>query len=107
MNQRTWLERFAAAGGSAEKQVINEYLQVARQGYTFIVVHVPDERQVEQARLLLASHHASLMHYYMATGIADLSARPGQPEQSQSSQIPSSPAHDESAATDPPVDPAW
>jgi hypothetical protein len=72
LSQRSMIQRISAAFAADEKLVLDDYLQAAEEGHTFLTVHIPDEAQVNQARDILVAHHAHQMHYYSPIGITDL-----------------------------------
>ena len=72
LDQRSIAQRIGAAFAADEKLALDDYLQAADEGHTFLTVHVPDDTQVNRARDILIAHHSHQMHYYGPIGITDL-----------------------------------
>jgi hypothetical protein len=59
-----------------EENIEDTYLEESRQGHHILAVRIASEEQIEQARALLADHHAHLIKYVGPWAIADLPPAP-------------------------------
>ncbi len=73
LEQRGAVQRAEGELSSEEKDALNDYLALAKQGHHFVTVYVPEESEVEQAESILESHDAHATHYYGDWQIIDLS----------------------------------
>lgn len=72
LHQRSMLQRLGSAFAADEKLALDEYLQAAEEGHSFVTVHVADQSQVDTVRNTLVAFHAHQMHYYGDVGMTDL-----------------------------------
>jgi hypothetical protein len=75
---QTPLQRLESALASDEGEAQTEYLDEARRGRSFLVVHAPDAGQTERVRQVLAAHGARQMRHYGRLVMTDLSGGPPQ-----------------------------
>jgi hypothetical protein len=73
------LQRLEAALASDEGEAQSEYLDEARRGRSFLVVHAPDTGQAERVSRVLAAHGARRMRHYGPLVMTDLSGGPPDP----------------------------
>lgn len=73
MQQRSPAQRVEGELSSDEKDALNDYLSLARQGHHFVTVYVPDESEVEQVESILEANGAKSTHYYGEWKLTDLS----------------------------------
>jgi hypothetical protein len=72
--RETPLQRLEGALASDEGEAQSEYLDAARRGQSFLVVHAPDADQTERVRTILAAHGARQMRHYGPLVMTDLSS---------------------------------
>ena len=73
MDSRTLPQRVGALFSSDEKLFQQDYLEQMRAGKLMLTVHVPDATQVRQVQQLLAEQQVSMMRYYDAGDVIELS----------------------------------
>jgi hypothetical protein len=72
LHQRSMLQRIGSTFAADEKLALDEYLQAAEEGHSFVTVHVVEQSEIEPVRNTLVAHHAHQMHYYGDVGMTDL-----------------------------------
>lgn len=69
---RGLLERALDLFPSEERSAVGEYLDEARNGASFVLVHTPDHDERDRVREILATHTGHAMRYYGNNTITDL-----------------------------------
>ena len=72
MGQRNLGERVAGLLGSEEQLASDEYLDLARQGHSLLIVHAPSRAEIDRASPLLKEHGAHRMRHYDKLTISNL-----------------------------------
>jgi superfamily II DNA helicase RecQ len=73
LRQRSAAQRVEGELSSDEKDALNDYLALAKEGHHFVTVYVPDEADVERVESILESNGAKATHYYAEWKLTDLS----------------------------------
>ena len=75
MGQRNLGQRVAGLLASEEQLASDEYLDLARQGHYFLIVHAPDQVEIDRASPLLKEHGAHHIRHYGKLTISSLDER--------------------------------
>lgn len=72
LRQRNLAQRIAGAFSSEERDALDDYLQLARQGHHFVIAEAPTEAEVQRALPSLRAHGGHKIRHYGKAVITEL-----------------------------------
>ena len=73
LRQRNLAQRIAGAFDSEERDALEDYLELARQGHHFVIAEAPTEAEIQRALPVLREHGGHKIRHYGRAVITDLS----------------------------------